>query len=175
MPAALVQELIDIGVILNALRALSPARKRRFHTLPLAAGQELHRDHVALSRSLDRLRVIADALDDVIPENAAKLIDEANAIVQQQVVTHERDDEGKVYPTLARILSDRHGLSAMSRAHREILHLARLLARVVEDVSARKTDRYLIRDAQRAIKSLEVLVRIHIAQEDEIYDAVGAD
>ncbi len=174
VPAALVQELIDVGVILNALRALTPAHTRRLATLPIAASRELHRDHQALSYSLDRLRAIADALDDATPESAIELVNEANTIVQQQVVTHERDDEGKVYPTLARILTDRHGLSAMSRAHREILHLARLLARVVEDMSSQSIDRYLIRDAQRAIESVEVLVRIHVAQEEEIYDAVRA-
>jgi len=174
VPAALIQELIDVGVILNALRALTPAHRRRPATLPIATSRELHRDHQTLSYSLDRLRAIADALDDATPESAIELVNEANTIVQQQVVTHERDDEGKVYPALARILTDRHGLSAMSRAHREILHVARLLARVVEDMSSQSIDRYLIRDAQRAIESLEVLVRIHVAQEEELYDAVQA-
>ncbi len=174
VPAALIQELIDVGVILNALRALRPAHKRQSPTLPVAAGHELHHNHVTLGRALDRLRTIADALDDASPEAAPSLISEANAVVQQQVVTHERDDEGKVYPALARIIADGHGLSAMSRAHREILHLARLLARLVEDMSAQtaKADRYLIRDAQRVIESIEVLVRMHVAQEEEIYDAV---
>jgi hypothetical protein len=95
-------------------------------------------------------------------------------VVQHDVVAHERDDEGKVYPTLAKVLSDGHGLSAMSRAHREILHLARLLAKLTEDLPAEKIDRYLIRDAQRVIESLETLVRIHTAQEEDIYDAVVA-
>ena len=94
--------------------------------------------------------------------------------MQQQVVTHERDDEGKVYPALARILTgDRAGLAAMSRAHREILHLARLLARVTKTPSE-KIDRYLVRDAQRAIESIEGLVRIHGAQEEDIYDHASA-
>ena len=62
----------------------------------------------------------------------------------------------------------------MSRAHREILHLARLLARLVEELPAEKIDRYLIRDAQRVIESIETLVRIHTAQEEDIYDAVMA-
>ena len=66
------------------------------------------------------------------------------------------------------------GLSAMSRAHREILHLARLLGRVAEDAHAQTVDRYLLRDAQRAIESIEVLVRMHVAQEEEIYEAVQA-
>jgi hypothetical protein len=174
VPAAIFQEAIDVAVILNALRALNPAQGRVRRTIPAAVGREMHQDHVALIRGLDRLRSIADALDNVAPEGAAGLIVEANAVVQEQVVEHERDDEGSVYPRLAKVLMDRHGLSAMSRAHREILHHARLLARVVEDLPSEKIDRYLIRDAQRVIEAIETLVRIHTAQEEDIYDAVVA-
>ena len=174
VPAALLQELIDVAVILNALRALVPGRRRAQRALPAATGRELRRDHLALRHALDRMRNIADALDDAAPEAASALITEANAIVQQQIVVHERDDEGKVYPALARVLADSYGLSAMSRAHREILHQARLLARLIEDLPSQQIDRYLIREAQRAIESIEVLVRMHTAQEEEIYDAVQA-
>jgi heavy metal translocating P-type ATPase len=174
VPAALVQEVIDVAVILNALRALTPAPGGLRRTIPATVGREMHDDHVLLIRSLDRLRSIADGLDDTTPESASALIVEANAVVQRQVLEHERDDEGSVYPRLAKVLMEHHGLSAMSRAHREILHLARLLARVVEDLSSEKIDRYLIRDAQRVIETIEVLVRIHTAQEEDIYDAVVA-
>jgi heavy metal translocating P-type ATPase len=174
VPAALVQEGIDVAVILNALRAWRPAHTHVSHTIPAAAGRTLRHDHVTLGHRLDRLRSITDHLDDASPETAAALIAEANSVVQGDVVAHERDDEGNVYPTLAKILTDGHGLSAMSRAHREILHLARLLAKLVEDLPAEKVDRYLIRDAQRVIEAVETLVRIHTAQEEDIYDAVVA-
>ena len=174
VPAAIVQEVIDVAVILNALRALTPSYRRRRRTLPAATGRELHRDHLTLIRHLDRLRQIADRLDDSPPAGAARLIAEANAIVQAEVVAHERADEGTVYPAVAHALADGYGLSAMSRAHREILHLARLLARITEDLPSEEIDRYLIRDAQRAIEAIEALVRIHTAQEEDIYDAVLA-
>jgi hypothetical protein len=58
----------------------------------------------------------------------------------------------------------------MSRAHREILHLARLLARLSDGLKPGEADRYLIRDAQRITESLEALVRIHNAQEEDIYE-----
>jgi hypothetical protein len=54
----------------------------------------------------------------------------------------------------------------MSRAHREILHLARLPARLTDNI----VDKYLVRDAQRVIESIEALVRIHNAQEEDIYE-----
>jgi len=175
VPAAIVQEVIDVAVILNALRALTPAYGHVGGHMTAATGRELHRNHVSLIGNLDRLRSIVDTLDDATPQNGAALIAEANKLVQEQVVAHERDDEGHVYPQLAGILKESHGLSAMSRAHREILHLARLLARVVEDLPTEKIDRYLIRDAQRIIEAIETLVRMHTAQEEDIYEAVSAN
>jgi heavy metal translocating P-type ATPase len=172
VPAAMLQEVIDVAVIVNALRALRPAHGGARATLAAPIAHGLHGRHVLLLRSLDRLQSIADALDDATPDIARALITEADTIVREQVVEHERDDEGVVYPKLAKVLADRHGLSAMSRAHREILHLSRLLARVVEDLPLERIDRYLIRDAQRVIEALEALVRLHTAQEEDIYDAV---
>jgi heavy metal translocating P-type ATPase len=174
VPAAIIQEVIDVAVILNALRALSPGRGTARRSMTAEAGRELHHNHVALIGNLDRLRSIVDALDDAVPERAATLIAAANRIVQDQVVVHERDDEGNVYPQLAKVLRESHGLSAMSRAHREILHIARLLGRVAEDLPTEKVDRYLIRDAQRLIEAVETLVRLHTAQEEDIYEAVAA-
>jgi hypothetical protein len=130
----------------------------------------LREDHERLEVELDRLREIADALDDAVGAPAVALIAEANAIVSRQIVEHEREDESAVYPRLAKYLSDRHGIGAMSRAHREIIHQARLLARIADGLVPADADRYLVRDAQRVIESIEALVRIHNAQEEDIYE-----
>jgi hypothetical protein len=174
VPAAIVQEAIDVAVILNALRALTPALKNTGRRISAEQGLALHQEHQALFRDLDRLRKIVDAIDDATPDTAADLLEEAHRLVQGSVVTHEREDEGSVYPKIAEVLRERHGLSAMSRAHREILHLARLLARIAADLPSEKIDRYLIRDAQRVIEAIETLVRMHTAQEEDIYEAAAA-
>jgi hypothetical protein len=75
-----------------------------------------------------------------------------------------------VYPKLGAYLPDGHGLGAMSRAHREIRHQTRLLARIASGLSASEIDRYMIRDAQRVIEAIEALVRLHSAQEADIYE-----
>jgi hypothetical protein len=174
--AALVQEGIDVAVILNALRALAPGRGTtlRLHTLPSATARDLHEDHERLAKSLDRLRNIADALDDAGPEEACALIAEADTIISGHIVRHERNDEAAVYPRLDKILPDHHGLFAMSRAHREIMHLARLLHRLADGLRVQDIDRYLVRDAQRVIESVEALVRLHSAQEEDIYEHAAA-
>jgi heavy metal translocating P-type ATPase len=171
---ALTQEAIDVAVILNALRALGPGMRLSHQTMAPAAANALRHDHHLVEVALDRLREIADALDDAVGGAAVTLIAEAAAIVARTVVEHERDDESRVYPRLARFLHDGHGLAAMSRAHREILHLARLLARMSDGLRAEDADRYMIRDAQRVIESIEALVRIHNAQEEDIFDHAAA-
>ena len=178
---ALVQEAIDVAVILNALRALSPGRVSQ----PLAMREEAaaiqRQKHEIVEQSLDRLREIADALDDAAPRQAAALIGEANRAVAQVIVRHEREDERSVYPQIqGRLgktddgLAQMRGLSAMSRAHREILHLTRLLDRLTSGLTVEDADRYLVRDAQRMIESIEALVRLHNAQEEDIYEYASA-
>ncbi|MEZ5852568.1 MAG: heavy metal translocating P-type ATPase [Hyphomicrobiaceae bacterium] len=166
---ALVQEAIDVAVILNALRALGAGRTFAQRQFPTASARALRQEHEQVEATLDRLREIADALDDAAPESALALIGEANRLVAREVVAHEMDDERNVYPKISRYLRDGHGLDAMSRAHREIAHLARLLDRLADGLAVEDIDRYLVRDAQRVIESIESLVRIHNAQEEDIY------
>jgi heavy metal translocating P-type ATPase len=172
---ALTQEAIDVAVILNALRALTSGHKFGRQKMPAAAATTLRQDHKRMEPTLDRLREIADGLDAAEGAGAVTLISEADDIVSRQIVEHERDDEKAVYPQVAKFLGDRHGLGAMSRAHREIIHMARLLRRLADGLTAQDTDHYLIRDAQRVIEAIEALVRIHNAQEEDIYEqAIGA-
>ena len=172
---ALTQEAIDVAVILNALRALTSGHKFGHQKMPAASATTLRQGHEKIEPTLDRLREIADALDNIEAAGAVILISEADNIISRQIVEHERDDETAVYPRVAKFLGDRHGLVAMSRAHREIIHMARLLRRLAEGLTARDADDYLIRDAQRVIETIEALVRIHNAQEEDIYEqAIGA-
>jgi heavy metal translocating P-type ATPase len=173
---ALTQEAIDVAVILNALRALTAPLKFSGATLPPSAARDLHSAHDNLGATLDRLREIADGLDDAAPDRARELIEEADRLVAEHVVSHEREDESAVYPQIAKYLRDPAMLAAMSRAHREIQHSARLLSRLAAGLRQEAADRYTVRDAQRVIESIEALVRIHSAQEEDIYEgAVGVE
>jgi heavy metal translocating P-type ATPase len=172
---ALTQEVIDVAVILNALRALTSGRKLGHRKMPAEAAMALRQDHERMETTLDRLREIADGLDTAEGQSAVTLILEADDIVSRQIVEHEREDERAVYPRVSKFLADRHGLGAMSRAHREIIHMARLLRRLADGLTAADADHYLIRDAQRVIEAIEALVRLHNVQEEDIYEhAIGS-
>jgi heavy metal translocating P-type ATPase len=172
---ALTQEVIDVAVILNALRALTSGRKLGHRKMPAEAAMALRQDHERMETTLDRLREIADGLDTAEGQSAVTLILEADDIVSRQIVEHEREDERAVYPRVSKFLADRHGLGAMSRAHREIIHMARLLRRLADGLTAADADHYLIRDAQRVMEAIEALVRLHNVQEEDIYEhAIGS-
>ena len=171
---ALIQEAIDVAVILNALRTLSPAGAFAQPSMSETAARALREDHEKLEGSLERLRQIADALDSADAAAAVDYILEAHRIVKSVIVNHEREDEESIYPRVSSFLNDSHGLSAMSCAHREILHQARLLGRLSDGLKPNEADPYLIRDAQRIIESIESLVHIHNVQEEDIYEHAAA-
>jgi multidrug resistance efflux pump len=135
----------------------------------------LREDHEKVEQSLDRLRQIADALDAASPRRASEYIDEADRLVADVILEHERDDESDIYPRISHYLPSGQGLGAMSRAHREIRHQARLLARLAEGPPSHEPDKYLIRDAQRIIEAIETLIRVHIAQEEDVYEQAASE
>jgi heavy metal translocating P-type ATPase/RND family efflux transporter MFP subunit len=171
---ALIQEAIDIAVILNALRALGPGVAFRRTPMPEIAARALREGHEKIEASLDRLRQIADALDEASPQRAADYILEADRLVGETILAHEREDETAIYPRISSFLPDGAGLGAMSRAHREIRHQARLLGRLSEGLRDNEPDRYVVRDGQRIIESIEALARLHNAQEEDIYEQAAS-
>jgi heavy metal translocating P-type ATPase len=171
---ALTQEAIDVAVILNALRALGSGRGWRRRSMTPDDAEALRGEHRGVEKGLDRLRDIANALEDVSPADGAAMIREANAIVADTIVAHEKTDETLVYPRLRRSLSSGYGLAAMSRVHRELLHLAQLLSRLTQGLSELEVDAVLLRDGQRIIESIETIARIHNAQEEDIYEYAAA-
>ena len=97
--AAITQEGIDVLVILDGAQGAC-SREAGSAERCAAFVEVLREDHHTLEQGLDRLREIADALDDAPAERAVSLVTEANAIVQQAVVEHEREDEAAIYPKL---------------------------------------------------------------------------
>ena len=157
--AAVTQEGIDVLVILNALRALFSGKRSAPRGLAISS-EALREDH----HTLEKGSIACAKLQ------TPWTVTEANGIVQKGVVEHEREDEAAIYPRLSAQLPDPSGLAAMSGAHREIQHLARLLQRLSFGLRAEDADRYLIRDAQRVIESIEAIVRLHSAPEEDIYE-----
>ncbi|ONS29690.1 heavy metal translocating P-type ATPase [Burkholderia cenocepacia] len=170
---AVIQEAVDVVVIVNALRVLlvRPPEAR----LAGVDVEQLRREHAALSPLLDRLRDLADRLPQLSGVTAASELVDAVDSLDQRLLPHERADDLEVYARLAPLLGGEDPLAAMSGAHREIFRMVRSLREMVSDLPRDGTNPLQVQAIQRLLYGLEAIVRLHCAQEEELFHAVGAD
>lgn len=171
---ALLQEAIDVAAILNALRVLRlrvPGRPRA--VLPAAQVARLKAEHERLSGLLVRLRTVADQLATLPPEQAGASLAEVEAVVRDQLLRHEREDDAQLYPVIERALGGDDPMAAMHRAHREVQQIGTLLGRMTADIPREGPDPAAANDFRRVLYGLEAVLRLHFAQEDEIYHGLA--
>ena len=82
--------------------------------------------------------------------------------------------EARFNRTIVLELDGTDPLSAISRAHREIAHLGRRFSRLVAELGESGPSGEEITDLRRTLYALEAILRLHFAQEDEIYESVAA-
>lgn len=166
---AIVQEVIDMLVIANALRALGPGWRE--NTTPRLSGERidaLRQEHAELLPLLERLRVVAEDLGNtpssVTREDLSGLI----KALEQQLIPHEQTDENSLYLRLAKRLPGDDPLAALSHTHREIFRLTHLLGRMNADLPA-DANGVSQAEIQRLLLRLDTLLSLHFAQEEELY------
>jgi soluble P-type ATPase/iron-sulfur cluster repair protein YtfE (RIC family) len=171
---ALLQEGIDVAVIVNALRALGTGRRRqgRQEATADAIGSRYHTEHGLLLPDVDRLRAVADHLDELPPPAAKRELVELRRFLVERLVPHEQTEDATVYPLVARAIGGEDPTAAMSRAHLEITHLVRLFGRLVDELPPGELEPLTaddLRDLRRILYGLHAILRLHFAQEEEQY------
>ncbi len=170
LAGAILQEAIDVGVILNALRALRIQAPRRGRAvLAPAEALRLKSEHDQLAPLLERVRATADRIAVLPARDIAAELRNLNELLGRQLLPHERQDDAEVYPAIARLIGGEDPMAAMSRMHREISQVARLLVRTAQDLPAEGPDLTTIAEIQRILHGLDAILRLHFAQEEEIY------
>lgn len=174
LSGAVVQEVIDVVAILNALRALRihPLRASR-HPISPAQSARLQGEHEALARVLDTLSRLAGRLIELDGREARQQLTELETLLRSQLLTHERNEETETYPELARLLGGDDPMAMMSRAHREIFQLAGRLRHLIEALPAEGPDGATLSEIQRILYSLDAILRLHFAQEEELYHTLN--
>jgi hypothetical protein len=165
---AVVQEAIDVIVILNALRALTGGMERATHVPGWGdLSAKLQAEHRDLAPAIAGLRVLADALGSLPPEEArARLEDE-------RLVPHEEHEDREVFPMLARAANSEDLTAALHRMHTEIFHLIRLADRLVSEIPEEGPAPEDLNDLRRVLYGLDAILRLHQAQEEELYMTLG--
>lgn len=170
---AMVQELIDVGVITNALRALRVRSTATTGSLARGDADRLKAGHVELGPVIEQIRNLADELPRLSRTAIAGALDSVNESLARELVPHEQRDDTEVYPDLARLLGGEDPMAAMSGMHHEIFRIARLLRQMTADIPSGGPDADSVREFQRLLYGLDAIVRLHCAQEDELFHALG--
>ncbi|WP_321883697.1 heavy metal translocating P-type ATPase [Burkholderia cepacia] len=172
---AVIQEVIDVAVIVNALRVLLDRPRPTNARLDDVDVEQLRREHTALSPLLDQIRDLADRLPGLSGAAIASELVHMIDSLDERLLPHERADDRDVYARLAPLLGGEDPLAAMSGAHREIFKMVRSLRQMVADLPRDGTNTTQVQAIQRLLYGLEAIVRLHCAQEEELFHAVGAD
>ncbi|MGZ8805159.1 MAG: heavy metal translocating P-type ATPase [Microbacterium sp.] len=167
---ALLQEAIDVGVILNALRVSIGGP----HPLNLGPeGEQLSRrfigEHQELRSKLERIRLAADELEAEPSAAAIQAVRDVHRFLVDEILPHEAAEDAQLYPVLAVALGGEDPTGTMSRTHAEIAHLVRRLGLLLRELPSEGADAGDVHDLRLVLYGLYTILRLHFVQEDEAY------
>jgi len=171
---ALVQEVIDVAVILNALRALGGRSSLELATDPeIVALRDRFRDeHRHLRPQVQRLRHVADRLDELEPAQALEEIEQARRFLVDEIIPHDRAETNSLYPKVADLIGGRDPTATMDREHSEIERLVLFFSRLVDDLPPEGPRPQDHAELRRVLYGLFAILEMHLTQEDEAFFAL---
>jgi heavy metal translocating P-type ATPase len=170
---ALVQEVIDVAVILNALRALlDRGKSRRADPAAVERSRRFRREHRKMYDDVRRIRRVADRLDELPAPEARAELEAIHDFLKRELLPHNREEDATVYRVVADLIGGQDPTATMSRAHQEIAHLARLFGRLLEEAAPGHLDPDDLRELRRVLYGLHAVLMLHFAQEEESYLAL---
>ena len=173
---AILQELIDVAVIVNALRALRAGRTEiRLDEKDTLLTQRFREEHLVVRREISRLHEVADALGTLDPETAKEAVQGVHRMLIEKIQPHEEAEEQELYPALGRFLGGRDPMATMSRVHVEIAHQIRRLGQLIDDIGPNKIDEADITELRSLLYGLHAILKLHTAEEDENYLSLADD
>ena len=119
---------------------------------------------------IERIRLLADRLGTLSAESLTSELRAVDGFLQAHLLPHEASDETEIYPGLADIVGGADPMGTMSHTHREIAHLARLYHHLVADWLPQEAGEAELGELRRVLYALDAILRLHYAQEDELYE-----
>jgi len=171
---ALLQEAIDVAVILNALRALRGGMERPI-TVPgwTETHARLAAEHLALAPGIASIRATADRLDTTAVPRAREELQSVRRFLVDSLMPHELEEDRGVYPMLATASGSDDSTSALHGTHTEIFRLVRRYERLLDEMPADGPTPDDRPDVRRLLYGLDAILRLHFAQEEELYLSLG--
>ena len=166
---ALLQELIDVAVILNALRALRGGQgMARLTGERSLLAERFAAEHTAVLRDVAELQRAADGLGDEPTREQLERVGAAFVLLRDEIAPHERAEQTLLYPVLEPVLGGSDPLSPMSRAHVEIEEQTRRLGQLIGE-RGEELGEDDVAELRRLLYGLVAVIELHSRQEEESY------
>jgi hypothetical protein len=134
----------------------------------------MREEHERLAGPLARVRAVADQPATLPPAEAVVALGTVENLVREQLLRHEQEDDAQLYPRIERALGGDDPIAAMHRTHREVQELGILLSRMVADLPPDGPDPSAMNEFRRVLYGLDAVLRLHFAQEDELYHGLAS-
>jgi hypothetical protein len=109
------------------------------------------------------------------PVAARDELEAMRVFLVKDLVPHEQSEDREIFPLLAAAVGNDDVTAGLHRTHTEIFHLVRYLDRLVREVADDGPGPEDLTDLRRVLYGLDAIMRLHMAQEEELYLALGGD
>ena len=166
---AVTQEVIDVAVILNAVRAATdPRRREALGDDDADVMRHFGGEHDRLRPQLDLLLRLADAL--TLPDADTESARRALRVLREELLPHEVAEAHELYPRLDAVLDGDEPTALMARTHLELRRLTDRLEMTLDDVGDRETPTSVERaELCRLLYGIHAILVLHNSQEEEGY------
>ena len=172
---ALLQEVIDVAAILNALRALGSGTRAPAGGPATDVAERFRKEHVEFAPEVLRIRSVADRMETLPSAELGAELEAVRVFLCERLPRHEEEEEAAVYPVVAKMMGGEDPMSSMARAHVEISHLVRVYRQLLDELPLEGPDRDDLVDLRRVLYGLHAILRLHFAQEEEAYAWLSAE
>jgi iron-sulfur cluster repair protein YtfE (RIC family) len=131
--------------------------------------QPLREEHRELFPHIEQLRLAADRVGPVPPEDTRRAVDEAYGFLVGHLIPHAQAEDAALYPVVARVMGAPEATATMRRDHVEVGRLTEELGALRSRLATGAFDETLQRELRRVLYGLYALVAVHFAKEEEIY------
>jgi hemerythrin-like domain-containing protein len=131
--------------------------------------QPLRDEHQELLPHIEEIRVVADAVGTVPPEELHRRISGVSAFLRDHLIPHAKAEEAVLYPEVERAMGAPRATAPMSRDHVEVVALTGALDEIADRLDGGDTSGAVLTDARRVLYGLYALVELHFTEEEEIY------
>jgi len=131
--------------------------------------QPLRDEHKELLPQVDRIRQVAELVDEATPADIRSGVEEVYDFLANHLKPHAEAEEAALYPVMQKVLDSPDATKTMSRDHVEVGLYIDELALLRNGLTNKALTAAQATSLRRVLYGVYALVKVHFAKEEEVY------